>query len=590
MSEDELELYIDKYITENSHRLDEISLKMIRTYLEDEIYHRSLAHIKPLIKELSEKVYKIHKSFDDLIKNQFISMKVTEEDYPQLRDNILEYFKDNEDYINEITPRMVMEYLERTYEYNVEDMKPTIKRITKEVFNSFIENEEDKFISSFGDINLSNNLEKDTGSLEKDISLSIKTESSTNIPKEMNEFMHKFCKADELLDKVLEYNSPSDLEDIYDITLTPHNYISFKGMKLMMIINPRWKELVKNRLRDLRFSGPGPHVPNDRWLVSEKDNEKVDEIIKSLNLYLINYGDNICKQLINEKYIVDSLNLSSYIFILTTPVTIEGTCKLSAFRFLKEPGKDVPMIFTKKDQGIQSILICALEESVQTTKKVVQENEMDDEEGIKNSRPAGIYSRAKKKRIEEVQNVILKAGFGQLITYHTLTYSQSIGKLYYYMSAASVPLLRLYRKWGFHLGIPELKLDNVIDNFPIRKKEMTEEVEKEFVEAVRNEILKILKYDKKLLGYIIGKNEEYAREISYKWGPVMYVQYIDKLLEKIFSVENNKFFMYFDLEEHETLYELRKTSSNKLKEYYQALDPIKNLNFPFKTKEFNFVF
>ena len=156
------------------------------------------------------------------------------------------------------------------------------------------------------------------------------------------------------------------------------------------------------------------------------------------------------------------------------------------------------------------------------------------------------------------------------------------------MSAVSIPLLRLYRKWGFHLGIPELKLDNVIDNFPIRglglegqKKEMTEEVENEFVEAVRNEILKILKYDKKLLGYIIGKDEQYATEMSYKWGPIMYVQYIDKLLEKIFSVENNKFFMYFDLEENETLYELKNSSLNKLKEYYDAKDKQFTFNFNF---------
>ena len=576
-SNEDLELYIDKYITENNYRLNDITFRMIREYLENEVYGKKLTHLKPLIKEISEKVYRIHKSFDDLITKDFLSMNVKEEDYSELRKEIYNYFKENEDYINEITPRMVMDYLEQTYEYNVDDIKPTIKRITKEVFNSFIEDEEDKFISAFKDVKLDSKMDTSSESEEKTSGpgtrINIKSIDSENIPKEMNEFMHKFCKADELLDKVLEYNSPSDLEDVYDITLTPHNYISFKGMKLMMIINPKWKELVKSRLKNL-------NVPNDRWLVSDSDNEKVDTIMKSLNLYLHHNGDITCNNLINDKYIIESLNLSSYIFILTSPITIEGTCKLSAFRFLKEPGKDVPMIFTSKDKGIQSILICALEETVQTTKKVIQENEMDDEEGI--------YSRAKKKRIEEVQNVILKAGFGQLLTYHTLTYSQSIGKLYYYMSAASVPLLRLYRKWGFHLGIPELKLDNVIDNFPIRgmgpkgqKKEMTEEVENEFVEAVRNEILKILKYDKKLLGYIIGKDEQYATEISYKWGPIMYVQYIDKLLEKIFSVENNKFFMYFDLEENETLYELKNSSLNKLKEYYDAKDKQFTFNFNF---------
>jgi hypothetical protein len=204
-------------------------------------------------------------------------MNVKEEDYPQLRKEIYNYFKENEDYINEITPRMVIDYLEQTYEYDVNDIKPTIKRITREVFNSFVENEEDKFISAFNDVKLDSKMDTSSDEKTTGLGINIQTLDSKNIPKEMNEFMYKFCKADELLDKVLEYNSPSDLEDIYDITLTPYNYISFKGMKLMMIINPRWKTLVKNRLEKL-------NVPNDRWLVSESDNEKVDTVIKSLNL------------------------------------------------------------------------------------------------------------------------------------------------------------------------------------------------------------------------------------------------------------------------------------------------------------------
>ena len=48
----------------------------------------------------------------------------------------------------------------------------------------------------------------------------------------------------------------------------------------------------------------------------------------------------------------------------------------------------------------------------------------------------------------------------------------------------------------------------------------------------------------------------------------MYIQYVDKLLKKIFDVKTNKFFMYFNLENNEALYELKKTSLYKLKEYY----------------------
>jgi hypothetical protein len=370
--------------------------------------------------------------------------------------------------------------------------------------------------------------------------------------------MYNFCKADEMLDKILEYTDVEDLEDIYDKSLTPSNYLSFKGMKLMMFLNPKKFNFLSKRRIDENL----------------EINPKANVIISSLYKYLDVNGLKTCNNLISEEYILETLNLAGYIFILTTPIQVDGSCKLTAFRFLKEIGNEIPMILTTKEKGIHSILICAVESSF-TKKKIIKKTvETSDDYTMDDTREMEEMSdnnKRKKRIIEEVDNVIVKAGFGQLITYHTLIYARNIGKDYYYMSSASIPLLRLYRKWGFHLGLPAINLDHVLDRFPgleNKKKEMTEEYENKFVQSVRKEILSMLKTDLKLLSYITGKTEEYLKEASYNWGSVMYVEYIDKIMEKIFNVEKNKFYMYFDLNEHEALYELKKMSLNKLKEYY----------------------
>jgi hypothetical protein len=162
-----------------------------------------------------------------------------------------------------------------------------------------------------------------------------------------------------------------------------------------------------------------------------QNNEKENELINQVMDYLDKHGQNICRNELNKDYIEYALSRTKYKFLAVKKSKYE--CQIFAFKLLRdfESHSNLHYLSSRglagKYRVLQSVLLCAMPQS------------------------------------ETIMSIVKNPSFGSYLTYLTVKWAIKKGYQYYTLKAADFDLLMLYRKWGFHFGLPHLNLDVIVD-------------------------------------------------------------------------------------------------------------------------------
>jgi len=269
------------------------------------------------------------------------------------------------------------------------------------------------------------------------------------------------------------------------------------------------------------------------------ETEMVDQTFDNI----LKYGMDICHQEIGKDYIEYQLNKSIFRFMAVKSGTSSGECQILAFRLLKPFETRGNIAYLYKYKIIQSVLLCAL--------------------------PVNKFSNISSDASEVVDN----PSFGSYLTYQTVKWAIKVGYQFYVMRAADFKLLLMYRRWGFHFGLPFLNLDIIVDkvldedyanmlsNVALEKGVTYDEiVEEEIVREINNQLLEDWRKASIILD--ISKKEW---EIKRKSGLAFSVE-----SRNIFDnvIENKSLYMmYIDLYSKDVDV-LREYSKKKMKNYF----------------------
>lgn len=239
----------------------------------------------------------------------------------------------------------------------------------------------------------------------------------------------------------------------------------------------------------------------------DKNNPANDEIYQQIKSQVKLRGEEICQNKIDEGFLQSSLEVSRYLFFIVFQDADIG-CRIAAFRFFSS---------SVDNTELYSRLVCALEGKREVDVEV---------DGL-------------------VEQVVLKSGLGAVITFKAAQWAKSKGFRYFWSKAASLRLVEIYREWGFHLGKPELILDQVFDASLERKtnKKSENAFYQECLQYLYNQVEfgAFEEVIKKLRITVDEYDEMMVDEDLVDWNCRM-------SLNKIMDLKASQFLMFIDLE------------------------------------------
>ena len=261
-----------------------------------------------------------------------------------------------------------------------------------------------------------------------------------------------------------------------------------------------------------------------QFFMMDKLNPANAEILGQIKTQINLRGEEICRSKIDEKFLESSLDASRYLFFVVFEDQDIG-CRIAAFRFFK----------TNIDNTeLYSRLVCAIE----------GKREIDVEvDGI-------------------VEQVVLKSGLGAVLTFKSAQWAKANGYKYLWSKAASLGLVATYRKWGFHLGKPNLVLDQVFDMSLERK--TTKSSENIFYQECLQYLFNQVEF---------GNFEDVVKSLEISIDDYDEMMIDDAListncrtsLDKILDLTSSQFLMFIDLEseDYENLENFARTKFEK---------------------------
>lgn len=185
--------------------------------------------------------------------------------------------------------------------------------------------------------------------------------------------------------------------------------------------------------------GPFSFFMIQKYFSEDENRMVIDSLDEDAELQvdkqLIERNKELCHNKIDDDYLKRSLIKAEFKFVIAAKEDYDKgiKCPIIAFRLIKELKTD--LYYLKKFNMIESLLVCAIE-----------------------------LSRTDKD-LRTGRDIVLKSGLGSIITYKSVQFALNNKYDYYFMRSASVPLLRVYLQWGFHLGLPFLDLDYILTDF-----------------------------------------------------------------------------------------------------------------------------
>ena len=265
-------------------------------------------------------------------------------------------------------------------------------------------------------------------------SLSLSTESSSSgYPSGGEDFFdYDYCESF-YFSRNVSYIDIKQYRKIFTIPLTNNNVISYGPFFFFMI------EI--NKIYD----------PSTNSLVFDSINTDDESIDLQVDRQLNERQKVLCKNTISNKYLKDSIKNADFKFFMSAKSDTSGAgtrrpegkmlnCPIIAFRLLKDFSsgeRTIPVYPPYLDNFniIESLLVCAIEISRTDQSKTL------------------------------AKELTFKAGFGAVLTYKTVQFAIDLKYQFYFIRTASTSLIYVYRKWGFHLGIPFLNLDYILKDF-----------------------------------------------------------------------------------------------------------------------------
>ena len=277
----------------------------------------------------------------------------------------------------------------------------------------------------------------------------------------------------------------------------------------------------------------------------------------------------LCNNKIEGTYLNKSIKNADFKFFMSAKSdSSEGkmlNCPIIAFRLLKDFSsgeRTIPIYPPYLDNFniIESLLVCAIEISRTDT-------------------PKGTRTKTLAKELT------FKAGFGAVLTYKTVQFAIDLKYQFYFIRTASTSLIYVYRKWGFHLGLPFLNLDYVLTDF---HKFITVGDETQKGKTLHNIIQEQIKLKfqsnfrlcKSIFGIIKGEWEE---AISTH-GKDAFELEANSIADYIYDKKSETFSMYLDITKNSTdvedLYHYSFNRFNKYISYNQFYKTLVTLREP----------
>jgi len=250
-----------------------------------------------------------------------------------------------------------------------------------------------------------------------------------------------------------------------------------------------------------------------------QNNEKENELINQVMDYLDKYAQSICRNELNKDFIEYALNKTKYKFLAVKRSKYE--CQIFAFKLLRDFEAKGKLHYlssrglTGKYRVLQSVLLCAMPQS------------------------------------ETIMSIVKNPSFGSYLTYLTVKWAIKKGYQYYIFKAADFDLLLLYRKWGFHFGLPHLNLDVIVDQvMDTSFAEKVLETNLSYDEAVELEIIKEidrqLRLDWRKAKIVLDINKEEWSKRILKGVDIVFYDDAKNIMDVILE-NRDTFMMYQDL-------------------------------------------
>jgi len=159
-------------------------------------------------------------------------------------------------------------------------------------------------------------------------------------------------------------------------------------------------------------------------------NKKDRFLLAEVSDYMEKFGWELCRKGIERGYLKYA-NDQSIVKFYTVEKTPTLDCNVVAVNFLKQFTNKIGYLY--KFKMIYSILIC----SAPINKNIPINNGRD--------------------------MIVKNPSFASYLSYQSAKWAFKNGYHFYFIMAADMDLVRMYQKWGFHFGLPYLKLDLAID-------------------------------------------------------------------------------------------------------------------------------